>query len=143
MAPSDLTPPYWVNMGAVAISALAGATLILEAPGSPLLQSMLPFLRGFTLFFWATGTWWIPMLVILGWWRHVWRGFQLTYDPLYWGIVFPLGMYTVSTFQLANAIDVQFLLWVPRIFVYVALFAWAATFLGLLRTIFRRPRAQG
>ena len=143
MAPSDLTPPYWVNMGAVAISALAGATLILEAPGSPLLQSMLPFLRGFTLFFWATGTWWIPMLVILGWWRHVWRGFQLTYDPLYGGIVFPLGMYTVSTFQLANAIDVQFLLWVPRIFVYVALFAWAATFLGLLRTIFRRPRAQG
>jgi tellurite resistance protein TehA-like permease len=143
MAPSDLTPPYWVNMGAVAISALAGATLILEAPGSPLLQSMLPFLRGFTLFFWATGTWWIPMLVILGWWRHVWRGFQLTYDPLYWGIVFPLGMYTVSTFQLAKAIDVQFLLWVPRIFVYIALFAWAATFVGLLRTIFRRPRAQG
>ena len=143
MAPSDLTPPYWVNMGAVAISALAGATLILEAPGSPLLQSMLPFLRGFTLFFWATGTWWIPMLVILGWWRHVWRGFQLTYDPLYWGIVFPLGMYTVSTFQLAKAIDVQFLLWVPRIFIYIALFSWAVTFLGLLRTIFRRPRAQG
>jgi tellurite resistance protein TehA-like permease len=65
---------------------------------------MLPFLRGFTMFFWATGTWWLPRLVILGWWRHVWRAFQLTYDPLYWGIVFPLGMYTVSTFQLANAI---------------------------------------
>jgi hypothetical protein len=50
-------------------------------------------------------------------------------------------MYTVSTFQLARAIDVQFLFWVPRIFVYIALFAWAATFLGLLRTILRR-RAQ-
>jgi tellurite resistance protein TehA-like permease len=143
MAPSDLTPPYWVNMGAVAISSLAGATLILEAPRSPLLQSMLPFLRGFTLFFWATGTWWIPMLLILGWWRHIWCGFKLSYDPLYWGIVFPLGMYTVSTFQLANAIDVQFLFWVPHIFVYIAMFAWAVTFLGLLRTIFRRPRAQG
>ena len=58
-------------MGAVAISTLSGATLILDAQRSPLLQSMLPFLRGFTLFFWATGTWWIPMLVILGLWRHV------------------------------------------------------------------------
>lgn len=55
--------------------------------------------------------------------------------------VFPLGMYTVSTFQLAKAIDVQFLFWVPRVFVYIALFAWAATFLGLLRTILRRPSA--
>ena len=61
MAPSDLTPPYWINMGAVAISTLSGATLILDAQRSPLLQSMLPFLRGFTLFFWATGTWWIPI----------------------------------------------------------------------------------
>jgi tellurite resistance protein TehA-like permease len=28
MAPEDLTPPYWINMGAVAISTLVGAMLI-------------------------------------------------------------------------------------------------------------------
>jgi tellurite resistance protein TehA-like permease len=41
-APDDLTPPYWINMGAMAISTLAGSLLILNAPDAPFLQSLLP-----------------------------------------------------------------------------------------------------
>ena len=92
-APDDLTPPYWINMGAMAISTLAGSLLIMNAPDAPFLQSLAPFLKGFTVFYWATGTWWIPMLLVLGVWRHVYQRFPLEYDPLYWGAVFPLGMY--------------------------------------------------
>ena len=143
-APSDLMPPYWINMGAMAISALAGTTLIANAPASPLLASMLPFLRGFTVLFWATATWWIPMLVILALWRHVYRRFELKYDPLYWGAVFPLGMYTVSTLRVAQTLELPFLLAVPRVFLVVALAAWTATFFGLVRHIVRswKPRAH-
>jgi tellurite resistance protein TehA-like permease len=132
LSPSDLAPPYWINMGAVAISTLAGTMLIAEAPASPVLTELLPFLKGFSLLFWATATWWIPMLVILGVWRHVYLRFPLRYDPLYWGAVFPLGMYTACTFRLAHVLDAPYLLVIPRAFVYVAIAAWALTLLGLI-----------
>ena len=138
MSPSDLAPPYWINMGAVAISTLAGTLLASASPLSPLIGELLPFIKGLTLLFWATATWWIPMLVILGTWRHVYRRFPLRYDPLYWGAVFPLGMYTVCTFRVANMIDEPALLLIPRVFLYVALAAWTLTFAGLLGSLLKK-----
>ena len=139
MSPADLSPPYWINMGAMAISTVAGTILISEANNSALLSQLLPFLKGFTLFYWATATWWIPMLVILGAWRHVYKRFPLRYDPQYWGVVFPLGMYTVCTFRLAYAIDLPFLLIIPKSVIYFALAAWLLTFGGMLYAMLTIP----
>jgi tellurite resistance protein TehA-like permease len=137
-----LTPPYWINMGAVAITTLAGARLIMAAPGSPLLNELTPFLKGFTLFFWAAGTWWIPLLLALGFWRHVYKRFPLKYDPQYWGMVFPFGMYTVCTFQLSHAIGFPPLLVIPRYFVYLALAGWIAVSVGLVGTLINGASRQ-
>jgi tellurite resistance protein TehA-like permease len=142
MNPGDLAPPYWINMGAVAISTLAGTLLALAEPLSPLLRELMPFIKGMTLLFWATATWWIPMLVILGAWRHLYRRFPLRYDPLYWGAVFPLGMYTVCTVRLANMIEEPRLLVVPQVFLYVALIAWVLAFAGLLRSFVKKAPAS-
>jgi tellurite resistance protein TehA-like permease len=142
LSPSDLAPPYWINMGAVAISTLAGTMLIAAADGSAVLGSMLPFIKGFTLLFWSTATWWIPMLVILGIWRHIYRRFPLRYDPLYWGAVFPLGMYTACTYRLSQVIDAPFLAAIPRAFIFVALAAWGLTMLGLIFDLLGLPRAE-
>jgi tellurite resistance protein TehA-like permease len=139
MSPSDLAPPYWINMGAAAISTLAGATLAAAAPASPVIEQVLPFVRGMTLLWWATATWWIPMLVILGIWRHGYRRFPLRYDPLYWGAVFPLGMYTVCTARLSTVVAAPYLVAIAQGFVWVALAAWCVTVAGMLLSL-ARPR---
>jgi tellurite resistance protein TehA-like permease len=138
LAPQDLAPPYWINMGAMAISTLAGSLLVTNAPEAPFLYSLLPFLKGFTIFYWATGTWWIPMLLVLGVWRHIYKRFPLRYDPLYWGAVFPLGMYAASTQQMAQAMDLAFLDFLPPVFLHVAIAAWCLAFFGLLVDVSRR-----
>ena len=79
----QFAPPYWINMGAVAISTLAGSTLILSAEKWAFLGSILPFLKGFTLFYWSIGTWWIPLILLMGAWRHLVRLLPLKYHPQY------------------------------------------------------------
>jgi len=52
--------------------------------------------------------------------------------------VFPLGMYTVCTFRVANMINEPVLLVVPRVFLYIALAAWTLTFAGLLGRLVKK-----
>ena len=139
-SPGDLTPPYWINMGAMAISTLAGTGLIGNAPDAPFLAALLPFLKGFTVFYWATGTWWIPMLLVLEAWQHLVRRFPLRYDPLYWGAVFPLGMYTVATRRMTAALGLPFLDPLAPAFFVVALLAWTLVFIALLWELLRGRR---
>lgn len=144
-SPADLTPPYWINMGAMAISTLAGTLLIVhgETAGSSLLAAIEPLLKGVTILFWATGTWWIPMLVVLGVWRHLVKRFPLRYDAAYWGMVFPLGMYTLCSHHLARALELGFLEGVSRVFAVAAVAAWAVTFLGLVRSLVTGAGREG
>ncbi len=88
--PSELTPAYWVVMGATAISVLAGAQ-ILSLPPSPLQAAVHATVAGLSVVLWAFGAWLIPLLVVLGVWRHLLRGVPLSYEPGMWGMVFPVG----------------------------------------------------
>ena len=132
MAPEDFAPTDWINMGAVAISALAGATLVHHASLSPIVGDIVPFVKGLTLFFWAIATWWIPLLVVLGSWRYLISGLPIAYDALDWGGVFPLGMYSVSTYSLMEILDAPFLAGLSMAFTIIALSAWLLTLLGFV-----------
>jgi tellurite resistance protein TehA-like permease len=133
VTPGDFTPSYWINMGAMAISVLAGSLLVANAPDEPFLQSLRPFLEGLTVLYWATGTWWIPLLAILTVWRHTRGRVPLAYDALWWSAVFPLGMYAVGTDKMAAALGLDFLDAIPQIVFWLALTAWLATFAAMIR----------
>lgn len=135
--PDDITPLLWVVMGAAAISANAGSTLLLTDSGMPFLRAMRPFIDGSTLILWAWATWWIPLLVLFGVWKHGVLGVPIAYTPMLWSLVFPLGMYALASLKLSLASDFPPLRALAGGMVWVALAAWLATVAGLARASWR------
>lgn len=132
MTPAALGPPYWILMGATAISVLAGAR-VLGIPGDvPVILATSAFVEGFTFALWAFGTWWIPLLLILGEWRYVRRHWPLTYEPTMWSVVFPLGMYSVATLTFGHVAHVGFMEPLARVMIWVAVLAWALVAVAFL-----------
>ena len=125
--PDDITPLLWVVMGAAAITANAGSTLLLTESGMSFLHSMRPFIDGVTLIMWAWATWWIPLLLLFGLWKHGICRVPLTYTPMLWSFVFPLGMYALASLRLSLAADYPPLMAISHAMVWIALAAWAAT----------------
>ncbi|MGH6839780.1 MAG: tellurite resistance/C4-dicarboxylate transporter family protein [Methylocella sp.] len=130
--PQDLTPVLWVVMGAAAISANAGCLLVQNGPQPDFLHAMRPFVDGASFTIWAWGTWWIPLLVMFGIWKHGMRRIPLSYNPMLWSIVFPLGMYAVATDRLSLAIGYPPLQALSHSMAWVALGAWIATTASLI-----------
>jgi len=154
--PDDWTGPYWITMGAAAITTLAGATL------GPRLESIAawapyaPVVLGVTFLAWAIASWWIPLLLALDVWKFVTGGTDgrpplwvvavpwsrlgfgrrlHDYAPTAWGRVFPMGMYTACTVNLAGVSTFSLLAVVPAVWGWFALFVWALTLVGTLRAV--------
>jgi len=134
---TEMSPLFWVIMGAAAIATNAGSTMLRLPPDLPFLMDMHSFVDGTTLLLWAWATWWIPLLVIIGIWRHGVRREPLSYHPAYWSLVFPLGMYTLATYHLALAADFTPLSTLPRVSIWIAFTAWLITMTGMVRTLVR------
>jgi tellurite resistance protein TehA-like permease len=139
--PDDITPLLWVVMGAAAISTNAGSNLILIDAGMPFLQSMRPFIDAVALILWAWATWWIPLLVLFGVWKHGVCRVPISYTPALWSLVFPLGMYALASLRLSLAADFAPLYSVSLAMVGIALAVWGATAMGLLAASWRSWRA--
>ena len=139
MTPATLGPPYWILMGASAITVLAGARILNLPAALPAVRATAGFVEGFSFALWAFGTWWIPLLVILGLWRHVRHHWPLTYEPTLWSVVFPLGMYSVATLTFGKAAHLAFTESLARFMLWVAVAAWALVAAAFLARLVRHP----
>lgn len=143
MHPTDLTPPYWVSMGATAITVLAGSRIV-EMADAPMVHATRGLVAGVSVFFWAFGTWLIPPLLAAGVWRHVRHRVPLRYDATLWSIVFPLGMYGVGSYLLGKADHLPIVTSIGAHEIWVALAVWAITWAAMLRNLARLvPLANG
>lgn len=143
MPPSALLPSYWINMGALAITTMAGSLLCINfSQIGETYVGFLSFTKGFTLFFWSFGTWWVPLLVILAVWRYGFRKIKFEYSPFYWSVVFPLGMYTACTIKLSQAIQIPFVMNIPKYFIYVVFVAWVFIFVNMIISILKSIREK-
>ncbi len=131
LEPTEVDPPAWIAAGAVAITVLAGSNLLLAAPESERLTRLAGFIEGMTVLAWATATFWFPLMIAIGVWRHVVRRVPLRYHPSYWSLVFPIGMYSAATFRMRAAINLESLELLPKVALAGALLAWSATAFGL------------
>ncbi|MDZ5809756.1 tellurite resistance/C4-dicarboxylate transporter family protein [Halorubrum sp. AD140] len=152
--PDDWTGPYWITMGAAAITTLAGTTLGPRLETVPGWGAYAPVIVGVTFLAWTIASWWIPLLLALdGWkfltdgtdgdppawvvafpWSRLGLGRRLhAYGPTAWGRVFPMGMYAACTLNLAGIGTFGLLSVVPAYWGWFALGVWALTLVGTVR----------
>jgi tellurite resistance protein TehA-like permease len=126
ITPQQLGPSYWVAMGASAITVLAGSRIV-DMTQTPMVHATRGLAAGVSAVFWMFATWLIPVLVAIGWWRHVRHRIPLRYEPSLWNIVFPLGMYAVCSIYLGQADSLPLVGAIGSAFLWVAVAAWLAT----------------
>ncbi|MGH9043298.1 MAG: tellurite resistance/C4-dicarboxylate transporter family protein [Acidimicrobiales bacterium] len=137
VTPAEMGPAYWIAMGATAIGVRAAAGIVdLHERAAVHLQGELrPFVIGLSVVLWAFGTWWIPLLVAFGVWRYLVRRYPWSYEPRLWSVVFPLGMYAVASMTLGRAGGFGFMVSIARVWVFVAVVAWALVMAAALRSL--------
>jgi len=134
LSPEELDPPYWVSMGAVAITVVAGARIV-EMDSTPMVDATRGLVAGLSVVFWCFATWLLPVLVAAGWWRHRVHHVPLRYEPTLWSIIFPLGMYAVAGIYLGRADRLPLVEAIGSWWLWLAVTAWLVVFIAMARNI--------
>lgn len=135
----EMGPPYWVTMGAGAITVLAGSRIV-EMSDTAMVSVMRAPVAAAAVVFWAFATWLIPALIGIGIWRHAIHKVPLKYEAAMWSMVFPLGMYAVAGIYLGRADNLPIVGWIGGRFLWVALAVWAIVLVSMLLHLLRTAR---
>jgi tellurite resistance protein TehA-like permease len=125
LAARDLTPPYWIAMGAASITVCTA----LRLPGTPAAPAE-PVVTVLAVLVWGVATCLIPLLLGAGIWRHAVHRVPLRYSLELWTIVFPLGMYAMAGLLLGGS-DLPAVRGLAELAVWPALTAWTLVALAM------------
>lgn len=134
---SQLNPPYWINMGAIAISVFSGSMLVMNAHHLEFLQESSGFLTFMTEAIWSFCLWWIPLIFALGVWKYVIKKYPLQYELSFWSMVFPIGMFSVCSYMVAPTFKLEVIHTISLLFFFLACVAWSITFMGMMYHLFK------
>lgn len=133
LTPEQFEPTYWVAMGAMAISVVAGASIV-EMGHVPMVDAASGLIGGTVVIFWCFAAWLVPLLIGGGLWRHGVHRIPLRYTPSLWSMVFPLGMFAVASMKLGRVEALPAIEAFGISFLWVAVLAWVLVAAGLLVT---------
>ncbi|MGO1227770.1 MULTISPECIES: tellurite resistance/C4-dicarboxylate transporter family protein [unclassified Brachybacterium] len=139
ITPRQFEPTYWVAMGALAISVVAGAGIYAMEP-VPMVDAARGLIGGTVVIFWCFALWQYPLLAGAGFWRHAIHRVPLRYVPSLWSIVFPLGMFAVASLRLGRVEHLPLVEGVGIAGLVLAVLAWIAVAAGLMMTLLRGLR---
>ncbi len=135
MRADEFKPSYWIDMGAAAITALSASTLVKALAINHQFDDFVPLLKFLSTFFWVAGTWWIPAILFLEIWRNT--KIPLHYHAGLWSLVFPLGVYTLSTWDIAGTLGLPTLQPLAELILRIAWMAWGIIFLWMAHRVWR------
>ncbi|MEO7127070.1 MAG: tellurite resistance/C4-dicarboxylate transporter family protein [Nakamurella sp.] len=135
----SIAPDAWILMGALAISALAGAHLLEASRALAPSAVVSDAVQGAMMVVWIVATAWIPVLTAAQVWRLIRVPRSLQFANVWWSAVFPLGMYASATAAIAHDLRLAVLPSISLVFTWIGLAAWLAAAVGLVRKSVHRP----
>jgi hypothetical protein len=117
----------WITGGALAISTLAAGRITLGAKSLHALAGAGGTLEVTALVLWGLTIAWLPVLLISEALRP-----RLHYDGRRWSTVFPVGMYAACSFVVGVAAGAPGITDFARVWVWVGVAVWLATFAGMV-----------
>src|SRR5699024_280753 len=108
-----------------------------EMNSAPMVDATRGLVAGLSVVFWAFATWLIPVLFVVGYWRHWIHKIPLRYEPTLWSMIFPLGMYGVAGIYLGRANHLPIVEAIGSAELWLALAAWLIVGIAMIRHLFR------
>jgi tellurite resistance protein TehA-like permease len=119
----------WVTGGALAISALAGAHIVLADGTVQALGPIHSELKLVVVVLWAVALAWLPVLLATELTRP-----RLSYDTRRWSTVFPFGMYAASSYVVGATQGAPAITEFGRLWTWAAVAAWLVVTAAMLCT---------